>query len=865
MKQSLLLIFLTICFSAAHAIHIKGGWIQYEYKGPSATTGKSDYKITVYVFRSCVNNGPMPSAIGIYDAVTNAPATVINTLANAFVLTNTANKTSFDPCINNPPSICYQIYTYSTTVSLTDNVNGYIIAAEDANRIAGIVNITNSSSTGISFTATIPGTISGTDYHVNNSPYFEFKDTAIICYSTNFSYQFAATDADGDSLSYAFGDGLNGASGSTAPPYKVLNYANGYSGSLPLGSTVKIDPSTGLISGTAPNITGEFVIAVYVSEWRNGVKINTTKKELQINVANCTLTAASLKPLYINCNDYSFNFQNESSSIINSYLWNFGETISTTNISSAPTPSHTYKDTGTYTLKLVVANAGGCKDSATSTVKVYPTFIAHFAAAGSCFQAPFLFTDKSIATSGSISSWTWDFGDSTVTTDTSSLQNPSYQYPGPGSYTVKLNITSSKGCSATDSSTVTVNKKPYIYVPFTDTLICSIDSLPLTVQTSGSVRWSPNYNITGTTLNNPIVFPKDTTTYKVVVTDKGCLDSATVQVNVLQFIKVDAGVDRSICQTDTIQLHPISDALSYRWTSSTNVPVDNIKYPQVQPLTTTTYYVTANLGKCQDYDSVKIAVYPYPIASIQNKDTTICYGNKLPLHGTVVGTNFSWTPTSSMLNANSLNPIVGPTQSTTYILSAGYASGCLKTISDTIHVSVSPLFSIDAGKDTAVVINQPLQLKASGDTTLSYQWFPPTGLSNPLIYNPIAQYSASDADSIKYTVVASTPFGCTATDDIWVKIFKMSPDILVPSAFTPNNDNRNDILKPILIGVTQLHYFNIYNRWGQLIFSTNIPHKGWDGTLNNLQQASGTYVFTVEGVDYLGNTITKKGTVVLIR
>ncbi|MFK5073542.1 PKD domain-containing protein, partial [Klebsiella pneumoniae] len=86
--------------------------------------------------------------------------------------------------------------------------------------------------------------------------------------------------------------------------------------------------------------------------------------------------------------------------------------------------------------------------------------IAHFAAAGSCFQAPFLFTDKSIATSGSISSWTWDFGDSTVTTDTSSLQNPSYQYPGPGSYTVKLNITSSKGCSATDSSTVTVNKKP---------------------------------------------------------------------------------------------------------------------------------------------------------------------------------------------------------------------------------------------------------------------------------------------------------------------------------------------------------------------------------------------------------------------
>ena len=62
-----------------------------------------------------------------------------------------------------------------------------------------------------------------------------------------------------------------------------------------------------------------------------------------------------------------------------------------------------------------------------------------------------------------------------------------------------------------------------------------------------------------------------------------------------------------------------------------------------------------------------------------------------------------------------------------------------------------------------------------------------------------------------------------------------------------------------------LDYFNIYNRWGQMIFTTSQIGKGWDGKLNDKQQASGTFVYTVQGVDYLGKIITKKGTIVLIK
>jgi len=62
-----------------------------------------------------------------------------------------------------------------------------------------------------------------------------------------------------------------------------------------------------------------------------------------------------------------------------------------------------------------------------------------------------------------------------------------------------------------------------------------------------------------------------------------------------------------------------------------------------------------------------------------------------------------------------------------------------------------------------------------------------------------------------------------------------------------------------------LQYFRIYNRWGQLVFSTSQTGKGWDGIFNGTPQPPGTYVFEAVGTDQLGNRVYKKGTIVLIR
>ena len=104
-----------------------------------------------------------------------------------------------------------------------------------------------------------------------------------------------------------------------------------------------------------------------------------------------------------------------------------------------------------------------------------------------------------------------------------------------------------------------------------------------------------------------------------------------------------------------------------------------------------------------------------------------------------------------------------------------------------------------------------------------------------------------------------------ATDTIDVKVYKLKPGFYVPNAFTPNGDGLNDVLRPVPVGLKSIKYFNVYNRAGQLIFTTHIFMKGWDGTYKGNPQDSGVFVWTAEGQDYMGNVIKGKGSFTLIR
>jgi gliding motility-associated-like protein len=865
MKRWVFIVSLIVYCMPAMARHVAGGELFYEYLGP-ASPGMSNYRITLRLFRDCASSGPLlqveAPTVGVYEnglLITSLPLPITGP-----VKTISLNTAAF-PCLVGQVRVCYEMAIYTATISLNDNVAGYTLSRVGCCRVDDISNLSQPRSVGANYVTKIPGKFNLPTGH-NSSPQFNVRDTALVCANKSFKLDFGANDADGDSLTFALCDAYTaGAGGNNSPPPSGLNliplpYSSPYSGGSPLGSRVSINPTTGIISGIAPG-QGQYVVNVCVTEWRNGQAFTEHRKDFILKIQECDIIEAVLPEKIVQCDNFSVFFENQStSSSITSYSWDFGNTGAPGNTSNSPTQLYTYPDTGRYIARLHVTGPAGCQGDASTEVLVYPGFKAGFTVTGSCYQNPYQFTDATTAAYGVVNSWRWDFGDNTTTTDTSTRQNPAYKYSVSSKKNVGLIVTSSKGCIDTVHQELMVKDKPSLLLPFKDTLICSIDTLVITVGNSGAISWYPNYNIIGTRTSAPLVFPKDTTKYMVTVNDNGCINTDTVTVNVLDHITVFVQ-DTSICRTDAVQLSPVSHALGYKWSSSTGEPVAPEKSPLVQPSVNTTYYVTANLGKCIDKDTVSIRLIDYPVAHA-GRDTIICFGGRALLHANIIASSFTWTPAGTLNNPNTLTPIAIPPRTTAYILRVTDTLGCPKPVADTIIVSVTPTILANAGPDTAVIPNQPLQLEASGGT--QYNWSPEYGLSNASIYNPVATLDES-VDSILYKVRVFGAGGCYADDEVMVKVHKTSPDIIVPSAFTPNGDGKNDVLKPFVIGITQLQYFRVYNRWGQLLFSTNQTGKGWDGNFSGVKQSSNTYVYQAEGIDFLGKKVFRKGTVVLIR
>jgi gliding motility-associated-like protein len=267
---------------------------------------------------------------------------------------------------------------------------------------------------------------------------------------------------------------------------------------------------------------------------------------------------------------------------------------------------------------------------------------------------------------------------------------------------------------------------------------------------------------------------------------------------------------------------------------------------------------------------------PAPAATIDPANSAICYGKSAVLNATITtGTSYVWgnnVPLSPGGGGTvpavpySITTTATPLSTSDVVLLVTNA-GCPNPLKDTFHIDVTNPIIVKAGNDTAVVINQPLQFNATVNdpNATKWTWAPPTGLNFADIPNPEGLYSENAPAAITYVVTAETLAGCNGSDTITVKIFKTGASIFMPSGFTPNADGRNDVIRPILAGIKQLIYFRVYNRWGQLVFSTSEVNKGWDGNVNGSRQSTQNFVYMVQAVDYTGQVIVKRGNFVLIR
>ncbi|MBS1663486.1 MAG: Ig-like domain-containing protein [Bacteroidetes bacterium] len=151
------------------------------------------------------------------------------------------------------------------------------------------------------------------------------------------------------------------------------------------------------------------------------------------------------------------------------------------------------------------------------------------------------------------------------------------------------------------------------------------------------------------------------------------------------------------------------------------------------------------------------------------------------------------------------------------------------------------VFKIDSG-DATIVTPAPVYTDANGDAFI---------------------YITSTKPG--FALITATVGGESITFGSPARV-KFAPiNIYVPKVFTPNNDGTNDLLKPILVGITEFHYWSIYNRWGNLIYTSQDPNRGWDGTFKGVAQPVETYVWIAEGVDVNGKKIVQKGMTSLVR
>jgi gliding motility-associated-like protein len=155
--------------------------------------------------------------------------------------------------------------------------------------------------------------------------------------------------------------------------------------------------------------------------------------------------------------------------------------------------------------------------------------------------------------------------------------------------------------------------------------------------------------------------------------------------------------------------------------------------------------------------------------------------------------------------------------------------------------------------------NFPLPLEAR-KIGVTVRWQPAVQLNDPNIYNPVFRGTLDR----EYGITLTTEGGCVTVDTLLVQIVEKA-EIIVPTAFTPNGDGLNDFLRPVPLGVKEIRYFKIFNRWGGLVFDSRAANPLWDGTFKGMKQASQSYIWMAEGVSISGEIINRKGTTVLIR
>lgn len=446
-------------------------------------------------------------------------------------------------------------------------------------------------------------------------------------------------------------------------------------------------------------------------------------------------------------------------------------------------------------------------------------------------------------------------------------------YSGSGTSVILLNASNSHqgtytatatdifGCVNTATIAIVINPLPIIGTK--GSTLCATRTITLTVGGANSYVWNGPLGYTST--NSTVIInnaqPDMSGDYTVTATDlNGCKITGTAHASVMPTPAIVVSANTPVCANNTLQLTANAPTgNTYFWSGPGNF-LTTQQNPKVQDTDQSahgeyTVQVTDAIG-CTGTAVVMVVVKPAPQIGISSDKLEGCVPLCINL---------------SPSNINDLSKIVweygdgnvttGMNASTcynkpgSYFVKATYTdkTGCSNKSNLAVQAWPIPVADFNFAP-TKPVVNEAIEfMDASSEANIAQWTWNFSHLKNQTMFKPNLTMIYENPGSYAAALMVVSDHGCK---DTVVKEVIVGEDfaIYVPDAFTPNGDGHNDIFQPKGVGITKFE-MNIFDRWGERVFTTNDMEVGWDGTFprrTNEELKQDVYVWQIKLVSVRG-------------
>jgi gliding motility-associated-like protein len=557
------------------------------------------------------------------------------------------------------------------------------------------------------------------------------------------------------------------------------------------------------------------------------------------------------------------------------WLWDFGDG---TTSSAGPTIKHTYANAGSYITKLTVSNGINCSGSWMSKTIVNDLIKANVLMKDSaCVFELLALKDNSFSNTDSIAAATWDFGDGSVVKTTLHAE---HVYDKSGSYTVKHEVVSEKGCRSISNRQVYIAPLPT--AAFSSKNTCQIQKSMFYDQSTGNpVNWTWDF---GDQQSSSQQHPQHNYAlsgyYNVKLTVKtaiGCTDSTVHKIFVYPQPKA-AFTSDTVCWGDTTTFKNNSQAVDGTidhifWdfndgSTSTEFNPKHILVTEKDNFNVTLAIVTSY--GCTDTITQQVRTNPLPAFNFFATDKTGCesftttfYDSSTVKGGKIM--NWLWdfgdgnqtfrkTPTHTFDKAGNYYVTLKVTSS--------YGCQMSHTLNTAIVVRPKPKAEFISTPNEMSIEQATVQFMDASVNAVLWDW--DFGDHQTSIHrNPFHTYS--DTGTFIVTQITISEFGCNDTTQHTVRV-NPQPSLYIPNAFSPGEDRLNDVFLPVGNDIREFSMF-IFDRWGKEIFKTNSMENGWDGRVHGSHEivTEGAYAYRIYIKDALQISRTYVGSVFVIR